>query len=60
MAADLLPVALLVLIPLVMVMLGRCRVVAVIPTTEVDVSFSVTTEVALDHFLADGVLRGKV
>jgi hypothetical protein len=45
---------------LVMVTLGRCRVAAAVPTTDIGDSFGLATEVGLDRLLADGVLGGDV
>jgi hypothetical protein len=47
---HLLPVALSVLVPLVMAMLGRCRVVTTV----------LTAEVGLDRLLTSGVLGGNI
>jgi hypothetical protein len=48
---HLLPVMLLVLVPLVVIALQQCRVIAIIPTAEVGGSFDLVAEVGLDHLL---------
>jgi hypothetical protein len=56
---HLLPTAPLILV-LVMVTLGRCRVTAAVPTTDIGDSFGLATEVGLDHLLASGILGGDI
>jgi hypothetical protein len=43
-----------------MVTLGRCRVTAAVPTTDIGDSFGLATEVGLDHLLASGILGGDI
>jgi hypothetical protein len=52
--------ALLVLVPLIAVMLGRCRVVTTIPTAELGGSFGLAAKVGLDRVLAGGVLGSDI
>jgi hypothetical protein len=56
---HLLPMVPLILV-LVMVSLGRCRVAAAVPTADIGDSFGLATEVDLDSLLAGGVLGGDV
>ena len=57
---HLLPVALLVLIPLIAAALGQSGVIAIVPTAEVAGSFGLATEVRLDSLLVGGVQSGDV
>jgi hypothetical protein len=57
---HLLPVALLVLVSLVVVSLGRGGIIVTVVTTEVVDSLGFPIEVGLDHHLTGGVLGGDV
>jgi hypothetical protein len=57
---HLLPIALLILVPLLTVALGRGGVVATVSTTKVTGGLDLATEVGLDGLLAGGVLGGDV
>jgi hypothetical protein len=57
---HLLPVMLSVLLLLIAVMLGRHRVITIIPPTKVGSGFVLATEVGLDSLLAGGIVGGDI
>jgi hypothetical protein len=57
---HLLPVMLSVLLRLITVMLGRHRVITIVPPTKVGSDFVLATKVGLDHLLAGGVVGGDI
>ena len=57
---HLLPTALLILVPLMAMVLGRSRVIGVVFTTKVAGSLGLAAEVGLDSLLACGILGGHI